>query len=259
MRRSNGFCESDGERVYWESVGAGDPPLVLCHGAGGNHAVWYQQVPVFGRHRRVITWDHRGFGRSSARGGPTSPAAAVRDLRAVLAAAGVSGPIDLVGQSMGGWTALGFALAEPARVRRLVLADTPGGIMTPELGAALRGLGRGPLAPDGVLGRHPALGASLVHRDPARAWTLALLASELHVSRSHLAESFTRLVGQPPIHYLSRWRLQLAARLLSESTAKVATIAHDVGYGSEAAFSRAFKRFVGVAPATWRARSSATS
>lgn len=175
MRRSNGFTESDGERIYYESVGEGEPALVLCHGAGGNHAVWYQQVPVFARHRRVISWDHRGFGRSSARGGPTSPAAAVRDLGAVLAATQVAGALDLVGQSMGGWTALGFGLAEPARVRRLVLADTPGGIMTPELGAALGALGRGPLAPDGELGRHPALGASLVRRDPARAYLYQML------------------------------------------------------------------------------------
>jgi pimeloyl-ACP methyl ester carboxylesterase len=175
MRRSNGFVESDGERIYWEGLGDGDPPLVLCHGAGGNHAVWYQQVPVFGRHRRVISWDHRGFGRSSARGGPTRPALGVRDLGAVLAAVGASGPIDLVGQSMGGWTALGFALAAPERVRHLVLADTPGGITTPELSAALRGLGRAPLAPDGELGRHPALGASLARRDPARAYLYQML------------------------------------------------------------------------------------
>jgi pimeloyl-ACP methyl ester carboxylesterase len=175
MRRSNGFTDSDGERIYYESVGEGEPALVLCHGAGGNHAVWYQQVPVFGRHRRVISWDHRGFGRSSAQGGPTRPELAVRDLGAVLGAAGVSGPIDLVGQSMGGWAALGFALADPARVRRLVLADTPGGIMTPELVAALRALGPAPLGAADVLGVHPALGASLVARDPARAYLYQML------------------------------------------------------------------------------------
>jgi pimeloyl-ACP methyl ester carboxylesterase len=173
--RSTGFANSDGERIYYESVGDGEPTLVLCHGAGGNHAVWYQQVPVFARHRRVITWDHRGFGRSTARGGPTRPELAVHDLGAVLATAGVAGSIDLVGQSMGGWTALGFALAEPARVRRLVLADTPGGIVTPELAAALRSLGPSPLNAEAVLGRHPALGASLVARDPARAYLYQML------------------------------------------------------------------------------------
>jgi len=103
---------------------AGVPiPRTLAHGAGGNHAAWFQQIPAFARHRRVIAWDQRGFGRSSARGGATSPERAVRDLAAVLAAAGAAGPVDLVGQSMGGWAVLGFALAEPARVRRLVLAD----------------------------------------------------------------------------------------------------------------------------------------
>ncbi len=173
--RTNGFVDSDGERIYTESVGEGEPALVLCHGAGGNHAVWYQQVPFFARHRRVITWDHRGFGRSTARGGATRPELGVRDLGAVLAAAGVDGAIDLVGQSMGGWTALGFALTEPARVRRLVLADTPGGIMTPELVAALRSLGASPLNAPDVLGRHPALGAGLVARDPARAYLYQML------------------------------------------------------------------------------------
>jgi pimeloyl-ACP methyl ester carboxylesterase len=173
IQRTTGFVESDGERIYWESAGAGEPGLVLCHGAGGNHAVWFQQVPVFARRRRVVCWDQRGFGRSTAREGPTRPELAVRDLGAVLAAAGAAGPIDLVGQSMGGWAALGFARAEPARVRRLVLADTPGGIMTPELVEALRAL-RADGATE-LLGRHPALGASLVARDPARAYLYQML------------------------------------------------------------------------------------
>jgi pimeloyl-ACP methyl ester carboxylesterase len=175
VRRTTGSTPSDGERIYWESVGEGEPALVLCHGAGGNHAVWFQQVPAFGRARRVVSWDHRGFGRSTARSGPTRPELALRDVAAVLDAAGVSGPIDLVGQSMGGWTALGFALAEPARVRRLVLADTPGGIMTPELVTALRALGATSGAAPDALGLHPALGAGLVARDPARAYLYQML------------------------------------------------------------------------------------
>lgn len=165
-----GFAESDGERIYYESVGAGDPAVVLCHGAGGNHASWFQQVPAFAPSRRVLSFDQRGFGRSTARGGPTRPELAVRDLAAVLDAAAVREPVDLVGQSMGGWCALGFALAHPERVRRLVLADTPGGIMTPELAHALRSLGeRAPVPPD-ELGRHPALAADFAARDPARAY-----------------------------------------------------------------------------------------
>lgn len=71
-------------------------------------------------------------------------------------------------------------------------------------------------------------------------------------SRSRLAESFARLGGQPPMQYLACWRMQLGARLLAESGAKVVAVARGLGYDSEAAFSRAFKRFVGVSPARWR-------
>ncbi|MGH7288071.1 MAG: alpha/beta fold hydrolase, partial [Myxococcota bacterium] len=82
MRRETGFLEHDGERIYWESAGDG-PALVLTHGAGGNHAAWFQQIPVFAKTRRVIAWDQRGFGRSTARGGANSPERAVRDLAAL--------------------------------------------------------------------------------------------------------------------------------------------------------------------------------
>jgi len=102
--------------------------------------------------------------------------------------------------------------------------------------------------------RDPMVGRALVllHRKPAHAWTLETLASEVGVSRSHLVECFTRLIGQPPMQYLAQWRIQLAARMLTDGSAKVAAVALDVGYASEAAFSRAFKRFVGVSPAQWR-------
>lgn len=70
-----------------------------------------------------------------------------------------------------------------------------------------------------------------------------------------LAERFTHFAGQPPMHYLTQWRMQLATRLLAEPGArKVAVVAETVGYESEAAFSRAFKKYVGVAPGLWRQR-----
>jgi AraC-like DNA-binding protein len=95
---------------------------------------------------------------------------------------------------------------------------------------------------------------ALLHGRPAEAWTLDSLARAVGLSRSALAERFTHLVGQPPMQYLTHWRMQLAARLLHDASAKVASVALDVGYDSEAAFSRAFKRIVGVSPATWRRR-----
>lgn len=104
--------------------------------------------------------------------------------------------------------------------------------------------------------RDPVVGRALVklHERPGDAWTMETLAREAASSRSILAERFTHLVGEPPMHYLARWRMQLAAGLLVEGGAKVSSVGREVGYDSEAAFSRAFKKLTGVAPAAWRDR-----
>ena len=93
---------------------------------------------------------------------------------------------------------------------------------------------------------------SLMHSRPAHAWTVDELASHVGLSRSALAERFAAVIGQPPMQYLTQWRLQSAADLLHNTRRAIAVIAADVGYDSEAAFSRAFKRELGAAPATWR-------
>jgi AraC-like DNA-binding protein len=95
-----------------------------------------------------------------------------------------------------------------------------------------------------------------LHRDPARAWTIASLARCAALSRSALAERFAQFVGQPPMQYLANWRMQLAANHLLSGTDSVAVIANRVGYESEAAFSRAFKKSVGAPPSQWRKRRS---
>lgn len=92
-----------------------------------------------------------------------------------------------------------------------------------------------------------------LHRSPRQAWTLEDLAREAGLSRSALAERFAALVGQPPMQYLAQWRMQLAAGMLARG-AKVSTAAFDVGYESEAAFSRAFKKLTGHCPGAWRGR-----
>lgn len=102
---------------------------------------------------------------------------------------------------------------------------------------------------DPVVGRCLAL----MHRRPAAAWTLARLAAAAGASRSALAQRFADRVGLPPIEYLTRWRLQMAANLLEDTSAKLATVADRVGYGSAAALTRAFKRVVGMTPGEWRA------
>jgi AraC-like DNA-binding protein len=91
-----------------------------------------------------------------------------------------------------------------------------------------------------------------IHAHPARGWSLKALAAMTGASRSTLAERFLQYVGQPPMHYLIAWRMQLAARQLAEGSAKVRAVAESVGYASEAAFSRAFKKHTGVSPSDWR-------
>ena len=125
--RTEGFITvADGERVWYETAGEG-PDLILTHGLGGNAAVWYQQVPYFAQHYRVISWDQRGFGRSTNENGNHGPVAAVSDLIEIMDLLDVD-RAHVVGQSMGGWAALGTAIAVPDRVESVVLACTTGGI-----------------------------------------------------------------------------------------------------------------------------------
>ena len=104
--------------------------------------------------------------------------------------------------------------------------------------------------------RDPFIGKalSLMHGKPAHGWTIEDLARQVGLSRSVLAERFAALVGLPPMQYLAKWRMQLAAELLTGGNANMATIAAEIGYESEAAFSRAFKKMVGAAPSAWRRR-----
>jgi AraC-like DNA-binding protein len=104
--------------------------------------------------------------------------------------------------------------------------------------------------------RDPVVGRALsvLHERPGAGWTLEGLARAVGLSRSALAERFAHFVGEPPMQYLARWRMQVAARLLADGHAKVAAVGRAVGYDSEAAFSRAFKKLAGVPPADWRRR-----
>ena len=93
---------------------------------------------------------------------------------------------------------------------------------------------------------------ALIHRDPARDWTVASLASAVGMSRSGFAARFTELVGEPAMHYVSRWKMHAALTWLKESDAPLSQLAGRLGYESEAAFSRAFKRVMGVSPGAAR-------
>lgn len=117
--------ESAGECIYAEVTGTGSP-VALCHGLGGNHGIWWRQIEPLARRHRLVTWDQRGFGNSTARTGGVGIGQAAGDLGAVLDALRIR-RCHLVGQSMGGFVALRFALDHPDRVASLVLSTTLAG------------------------------------------------------------------------------------------------------------------------------------
>ena len=108
----------------------------------------------------------------------------------------------------------------------------------------------------GLRDRYVGRALALLHERPAHAWTVDELAAKVGLSRSALGERFTALIGAPPMQYLARWRASLASRLLRESNFSILRVATDVGYESEAAFNRAFKRELGLPPAAWRKRAA---
>jgi AraC-like DNA-binding protein len=110
----------------------------------------------------------------------------------------------------------------------------------------------------GVSDRFVGRALALLHAQPAHGWTVDELARKAGLSRSALAQRFTQLLGQPPMQYLARWRLQIAAEELRKGTQSLAAISERVGYDSEAAFNRAFKREFGMPPASWRRSQGAT-
>ncbi len=154
------FLELPDARIYYETHGPADAtPLVFLHGAGGNHLSWWQQVPHFRDRYRCVTMSHRGFGESVETARPRGGAAFADDLRALLDHLRIE-RAPLVAQSMGGWTALRFALAHPQRVERIMMCDTHGGIESDEINAAW-GAALGALAslPADV---HPACGERML-------------------------------------------------------------------------------------------------
>jgi AraC-like DNA-binding protein len=117
-------------------------------------------------------------------------------------------------------------------------------------------MARDPAARVGWLGalqdRQIGRAISLIHREPARPWTVASLAAEAAMSRSAFAARFTALVGEPAMQYVARWRMHIALTLLQEKNARPVELASRLGYRSEAAFSRSFKRYVGISPGAAR-------
>ena len=121
----SGLLATAGAEVYWQAHGEG-PAIVLAHGIGGNHAIWYRQLDALSRANRVILFDHRGFGLSRDHDGRGRDAF-VDDLTALLDHLGET-KVALVGQSMGAGTCVGFAHRAPERVAALAICDSLHGI-----------------------------------------------------------------------------------------------------------------------------------
>jgi pimeloyl-ACP methyl ester carboxylesterase len=172
------LVEREHAAIYYELCGEG-PPLVFAHGAGGNTLVWWQQVPHFAPRYRVLTFDHRGFGRSTCATGHEQARHFADDLAAVLDHAGIA-RAALICQSMGGWTGVQFARQHPTRVAALVLSGTPGGILTPKVADALAGIGRAAASMDRAPSwnqPHPALAPDILARDRERGFLYLQLAA----------------------------------------------------------------------------------
>ncbi len=180
-----GFVESDGEHIYYETYGQGEI-IVFTHGLGGNHAIWYQQIPEFARSFRIVTWDQRGFGRSSNDANNAGPDTGASDLTILLDHLEVD-QAHLVGQSMGGWVALGFAIQNTKRAKTLVLGDTVAGIYTLHIEQAFdeyaRKAASSHAASELPIGHHPGLGEQL---------------RRVNLAQAFLYEQIGEISGDPP-------------------------------------------------------------
>ncbi len=168
---------SGSAEIYYEVHGEG-PPITFSHGAGGNTLVWYNQVPYFAKNHTVVTFDHRGWGRSTCAPEDKHAKFFAGDLKAVLDDAGIE-RTALVCQSMGGWTAMHFTLDNPGRVSCLVLSGTPGGISTPKVieARAARSRSRTSNLDRTIPWNEPhlALAADAFERDPSMAFLYRML------------------------------------------------------------------------------------
>ena len=171
-----GFVDRPGCRLYYEVHGSG-PFLFFAHGLGGNHLSWWQQVPYFRDRYTCVTFAHRGFAPSSAPPDGPDPADYAGDLAALIDHLGAR-DVRIVAQSMGGWTALDYALAHPGRVRALVMVSTAG-----------------PIA------RAPSLFAD-PEQLPAWERTAAAAAKELAAANIHVAGGGRFAREQPAAHFL---------------------------------------------------------
>jgi 3-oxoadipate enol-lactonase len=168
------FMEKNGFRLYYEDTGGGGPTVLFLHGAGGNHVSWWQQVPVFSEEYRCVTADQRAFGQSPDVVDGSGPSALAADAVALLDHLGIA-RAALVAQSMGGWAAAGAVVRAPDRFWAVVMANTVGNLMNPEIAALRQQLAAASPPRPSVLWQ-AALGPTFRKEHPALAFLYAQIA-----------------------------------------------------------------------------------
>lgn len=167
-KTGKGFVENEGEKIFFESIGEGEA-IVFCHGLGGNHVVFFQQVPELAKTHRVITIDQRGFGKSTNINGNSGPITAADDIRAVLDSLDIQ-KAYLVGQSLGGWAVLNFAVRYPERSLGIVFSNSIAGIYTDEIAYMYEIPAPRPPVDTLPLGKHFGLADGFYERNPSNAF-----------------------------------------------------------------------------------------
>ncbi|MEX2430579.1 MAG: alpha/beta hydrolase [Dehalococcoidia bacterium] len=185
------FAPVNGIQLYYEVTGDG-PAVVCAHGIGGNHASWYQQVDAFAEQHTVVTFDHRGFGRSLAET-KDGRSHFVDDLEGLLDHLDIQ-QTALVAQSMGGTACVGFTARHPERVTALVLADTLAGIEEPPHLKPAMDESRSRTDNLGQLER--VLGATFREREPVRSRLYSTIASFNTANRTNLGGSTSRITAE---------------------------------------------------------------
>jgi pimeloyl-ACP methyl ester carboxylesterase len=229
---------------------------VLAHGVGGNHAIWFQQLPELSKHYRVITFDHRGFG-NSIDSGRHGRSAFVADLEKLLDHLGLP-RVALVGQSMGGGTCLGFTAAHPERVSALVMCDSMHGFVESSAVKAIMQAARD--ATDNLTQLERVLGKSTREGRPAHAALYTQLNSFNQVNRSNLAGSFSPLVppevlaatgvpvlflvGESDVLFPASAVQQLHQEVVGSEFVAVAGAGHSVFFEDPGAFNSAVLSFL---------------
>jgi len=200
---TRGYLDRADCRVYYEVAGSG-PVMVFAHGLGGNHLSWWQQVPHFRERYACVTFAHRGFAPSSAPADGPDPADYAGDLAALVDHLGAQ-DVRIVAQSMGGWSALEYALAAPARVRALVLASTAGTIARAaslfDDGEQMPGWERGAAAAAAAMqanGVHVAAGERMAREQPAAHFLYQAIDALSGIDKTKLRHRLVAGLTRPP-------------------------------------------------------------